>query len=50
MADRKTLTCLVADDHPAVVEAVVTLSPTPADLSALSDPRAALPEPPAPDH
>ncbi len=32
----------------AVVEAVVTLSPTPADLSALSDPRAALPEQPAP--
>jgi Flp pilus assembly CpaE family ATPase len=32
----------------AVIDAVVTLSPTPADLSALSDPRAALPDPPAP--
>ena len=31
----------------AVIDAVVTLSPTPADLSALSDPRAALPGPPA---
>ena len=32
----------------AVIEAVVTLSPTPADLSTMGDPRAALPEPPAP--
>ncbi len=32
----------------AVVEAVVTLSPTPGDLSALADPRSALPDAPAP--
>ncbi len=32
----------------AVIEAVVALSPTPVDLSGLSEPRAALPEPPLP--